>query len=1609
MHPLLITILFLHCALTSSHLVAQQQAVNFTQLFDGIELRPPESAFIAPPREVIRPLLRCKKLMAAGKVDEAVEILGEVLADESVEDFLIPRGSQSFSSLRSRTEQILGSIDARFLEPYQIRYGIRARKLLERGVAENDLSLLKKASNQFFFTDSGAEAAMLLGHLELSNGQPSAAQSWFAKIVRFRSTAAKHDPEASILLATCQMLSNNRDAAEETLVSLKQRMPNSTIQLMGENYTLFNRNPEAIPWLTRLIGDSPLASNRTLSRWLMFQGNPARTGKVGTGMPLMAPRWEHATASSIALKERSTEYLKELVQEKTVPAPAVQPLVVGDTIVFRDVDHMYGVDFESGLRKWAWPPRFAWNDTPSEKVSVAAALKMNQRLVMDSIYGRASSDGRLIFFVPQPGSSSQYDHDNVFANADDSAPEDLRTHNELVAIDSENSGMLRWRVGGPKGFDEPKLAKAFFMGEPLPLEGVLYCCCVLDNAVQLVALDSKTGKLRWIQAIAAFDHESFDANHNRRLAGVSPSYANGKIVCLTGTGAVVALEVSTRTLLWGYEYRLPRNTRIISDSNNYPNMLNDAWRDSQVTIANGMVYLTPVLSRELICLDLDNGEGVWYEEDGFLPRKVERESSLYLAGINQGQLILVGSRNVRAIDSFSGVETWRLPLAADDLPSGRGYIGVDSLFLPTTSRKILRIDLADGKIAESVGTGRILGNLSRVQGDVVSHGVDHVASYPEFGASREAIDRLPVATLNEQQQFAKSQILIQQGELESGLDLLISLAEQNSDPKYSSLLDACANNFQMDSPSLSLRALDALKRLYPRFDVDELERMRLLSKLRTGEFAESIDLGLTQIEGSFARIPDGVIVESSDSIVESVNATLLDRPIEWEADPGDVPGVEVVDFENRYDTIQYSEVGWHRAKLQMAIEGLREYDPDAAAQVYSRTADLVSNALDGTDDEVQWLLDRLPESVMDLPTLELIANHRLEQKKYLIALFYANTAIGRGGDGVEEFKLLKARILLAGRDLNAAKKVLDSVDFAVLDDTNRQELESLNQQVTVQVAADSGMFNSSAAGSDADWPGFETGYIRKTQSKKQTPIRYRLPFVFDPATDADYRKTRLFLSPWGDHRREFEVRNSRGNVVRELQLRDENLSGSFGYSQRCQIDIQNHVAELTLNKITLIVDWFNVISGDGGNLWELPHEQVSPVRTAFSGMRELVVAEQNMLHCYETHTGKVLWKRKMAKPVNRIVTHGSLLTAWSEEGRQFNTIETATGRLVRTVKSKRFIVSRSLIDKFVMWHPIRKGELPADQENALAGPDGPANPAKVAIRMAVFDAGLGRLAWQRVNDNRARSYYRVSEVCTLDPHGTLAFVDLGSGETLSQTELPLTDSEKRSLQGINLRRHRAGWVLHVKLKDRADPFSRGKSTYRFNQLHYSLGSGPVFLLGDASKQLVWKDRVYLERMEYMNNQPFDSPVIMFGRHIARHHSSDGEMHYLQSTILDAKTGRLIGSDVVKTLESYNGHAIEWKPGASGASAHTLAISTPTQVQSLTFGSDVELPPVPQTHLTFNALDFFDDTNLERPQAVVADVRVGEFRARALEASKVRKARLPQAAAELKKRLRVGSQ
>ena len=72
-------------------------------------------------------------------------------------------------------------------------------------------------------------------------------------------------------------------------------------------------------------------------------------------------------------------------------------------------------------------------------------------------------------------------------------------------------------------------------------------------------MSSATGETIWSQPLAEVDVE-YDINNrdDRKQLGLSPTFADGILVCPTGAGAAIAVDLTARTLLWAYRFTIPK-------------------------------------------------------------------------------------------------------------------------------------------------------------------------------------------------------------------------------------------------------------------------------------------------------------------------------------------------------------------------------------------------------------------------------------------------------------------------------------------------------------------------------------------------------------------------------------------------------------------------------------------------------------------------------------------------------------------------------------------------------------------------------------------------------------------------------------------------------------------------------------------------------------------------------------------------------------------------------------------------------------------------------------------------------------------------------------------
>lgn len=710
--------------------------------------------FMPAPRNLRQQLSKAAKALEEGRHSEAVDLLGQILASPEAggsategigdQDYFLTEtdATGARTSLKTRAQQMLGQMPEQGRELYELRFGADARQMLEKALTARDMALLGEVTRRYFHTRAGNEASLLTGRFYLDQGKPLAAALQFERLASSDVARQQYDPELSVLLATSWLLADMPARAKQTLLELQARAPQSQLRIGDKDVSLLQATTDPLSWLSGLVGPVTLASSRRASDWVVFRGDPARNAESVGDLPLLTPRWRVRAANHPSDEEVIAQQREAYENQGVAALPSLQPLAVGNTVLMREPRCLMAIDLTTGKRIWNFP----WFDTtdepeltPSEQfrpdvhLPNSFALELHARVWDDAPYGQMSSDGKQVFVLWKLPSAFEMLPARVLQFGQQ-VPGVAAGTNRLVALDLQAEGKMRWIVGDEDGTDEPALAGAFFLGPPLPLQGQLYALAEMAGELKLVVLNADTGRLEWSQQLAQVDQAGIGLNPTRRAAGASPSFSDGILVCPTSAGAVVAVDVATRALLWGYQYGPESPNRRVG-MGVYPLMLRrvgDRWTDATVTVSEGRVLLTPVESDQLHCLDLLTGKRLWEPKD--------RLDFLFVACVAQGRAVLVGRDKVQAIALEDGSVQWTKNIP-QGIPSGRGMFSQGAYLLPTTAKHLLKFDVQTGDIVADIETDQPLGNLIACNDQIVSQNVDWVSAYYQCEPLRAVVDK----------------------------------------------------------------------------------------------------------------------------------------------------------------------------------------------------------------------------------------------------------------------------------------------------------------------------------------------------------------------------------------------------------------------------------------------------------------------------------------------------------------------------------------------------------------------------------------------------------------------------------------------------------------------------------------------------------------------------------------------------------------------------------------------------------------------------------------------------------------------------------------------------
>lgn len=751
---------------------------------------------LPPPRSVRQQLREADEAIEEERYSDAVVRLGNLLRrvsrdslPETAQDYFLDSGfgtaeavdgrslERQFSSDESSAPQPktvmrlardrIGGLPKAGWEIYELRYGPLAAKTLVDAEKDLDWQSVEQVRREFFHTEAGYRASYLLAVREWFLGNPLAVSLLLDDVVGVPRALDQLGDQVIWLHAGATLL------AERTL-TYPIRLPAD----MVEDENAENSNDVLAMWANAVrghFGREPITMDPMINDHAFLGATPSRNGVSQGQMPLSNPRWMLETSGSPRQERFIDSETEQLKANGSLPPPSWAPLRVGDQLLMRTTERLLGVDHRTGKRVWEYPWFSSADSVEPDEEDDPNNLRDNedprailgQRVWNDVPYGQLSSDGSRVFMID----------DLELVESERPNPFGMRgvrslkaSKNTLVALDLATEGKLLWRLGADENTPS-SLADAFFLGPPLPVRGRLYAMVELAGEVLLVCLDPKDGTELWRQVLVSVESSGITTDPTRRVAGAMPTYHNGLLICPTGTGITIAMDLIDQSFRW--VQRHPRNIEPVRHALRPPTevsmtRLSQRWATSVAVGHGNSVALTPVESDRMIVVDAATGK----ERFGPQPRI----KNLYLAGIRNGQYVIVRADRVMGYDLNTGVEAWSTTgdlMQAGQRVSGRGVFGAKSYFLPTSTDELIEISTEDGRVVSRRNVRFPLGNLIAIDGEIISQGTTTLAvAYGEQSLA-PVVNRM--LKENPDDFFAtvrKAELLLEQDQRDEALSLL---------------------------------------------------------------------------------------------------------------------------------------------------------------------------------------------------------------------------------------------------------------------------------------------------------------------------------------------------------------------------------------------------------------------------------------------------------------------------------------------------------------------------------------------------------------------------------------------------------------------------------------------------------------------------------------------------------------------------------------------------------------------------------------------------------------------------------------------------------------------
>lgn len=1449
----------------------------------------PTSVFLPPSRDMMRPLIRAIRVYHEGDVDRSAELIGEFLADSDTEDFLVfaPQKKTVAQTVVDVANSMLGQFPSSAIESLQVRFGIPAKQRLNRAIAAGDYREIAQVMRRYFYTLAGQEAALLMGHYHLDSDHPLLGARCFQMVMDRNLKIGKYDKELALLTGMSWYFADKQDLAIQVFRKLASESEGAI--KMGDRQVNFNNN-EPLASIQKLLGNPAVSRSKTkLAQWPMLGGRPSRNARLPDGFPVLQPIWKVSTVDQKQSKEKiykSREILADSSPARRASAnnpipslvPSNIPLVVDGTVLAGDGKRILGIDFQTGKRIWSVPASLTGNQGTAnlsalpEQLFQRGGVRAKSQPASNSpwtdyLKGHVSSDGRRVYRLKEASVDA--------AQINGLLPLQSRSYSRnstvhwLQALDVFGQGTVVWQAGIGQKIGDPKLGEISFLGSPLPVEDKLYAIGKRQQEIVLVAIDADSGTLLWMQTLATNESTSnvrFRPINTKVGHSLTPSYADGILVCPTGKDALVGIDILSQSVLWG-------NQATAGKSQTSSIRRSVTTHSPQLVIDGSIVVGLEIgTSPRLMVLDLLTGQSLL--DSG--KKSVAASKVLYVAGIHQGSMILVEKDSIRCVAIKTGKSIWNKSIKAIGQPTGRGYLTKNAFYLPTDENLIVEFDLESGKIRDSVLSDEAFGNLIVHQGTLISqtetfvacHLLDSTARASLASAIQEAGD---LESISPQLKILQVNLLRAENRADDALALLktVSISDQGDSFKRE-LLRIAIELLQSKSDSTP-----ELIDLYGSwFEFDEhpelfLNYVELL--VQQGRVADVVER-LFKNEQFFSSSKNSL---EPEFIYRPATFYDLNREGQNQADVSKIVRELPPHIQSKIGLskrrIGFSPNQWAKSQLLSLSQSSAAAKLEIRQFIDQKIRSLNANsALDQFAFYRQLPITLVSAKLRNQLALDLIASNHVAEAEHLVATLTNEIVSPAAPDSSP-----------SSVDVSGLSQKLAAAQESTSSKKNRQTLASATPPVLSPINDVSVTIQS-----------------RSVQYQQNSPV--------DVMVQGEYAEKRFdgkSVYVW-NRSKELEIIDRWGNseyrgvVSNDSRVTTRSFANGSGHLMAkhsiALLRLPSLIVAIDLNKLDQgaePVRWQRVLSPQPARRINIAGEidaiinSNSYAKTATASDPELglcCVLTDGKLECIDAFTGRTVWQRPAPPNHTQLLADSAQVISLDSRQQSCQVFDLQTGRRLEKIKipdladvfwigsGSRFIsasvVRESRLEETTGFVDYRAS--PEKNDNDDAKKDKTRSVSLKSNRIfCCFDFGNKEFVWKKRFAMQAKACRMPgNRIVVLSDDNQVYMFDSLTGETLSQFASGLSKLERKSIKHVGVAKFGGRDVL-LFAKNKSTSHSAAGIRMRATRALNTFFSGHVLLLDATSNQPVWQRPVELEGFQILPMLPSGSPLLLCCRHV----------------------------------------------------------------------------------------------------------------------------------------------